>query len=681
MKFSENASREQYDLLKAEILHHNYRYHVLDAPEISDAEYDRLLQQLKAIEAQHTDWVTPDSPSQRVGAEPLAAFAPAVHVLPMLSLENAFSGDELNAFDKRIRERLKWGEAIEYACEPKYDGIAVSLLYRDGVLERGATRGDGSTGEDITHNVRTIPSVPLKLLGQDFPTVLEVRGEIYMSKAGFEALNDTARREGSKGFVNPRNAAAGSLRQLDPAITAKRPLTLCAYGVGLAESGSWPKTHFEVLQALRQWGFLVSQEVALAQGAQGCLTYYQRLGELRPRLGHDIDGVVYKVNRLDLQERLGFVARAPRWAIAHKFPAQEAFTRVRAVEFQVGRTGSITPVARLEPVFVGGVTVSNASLHNRDEIERLGLMLGDTVVVRRAGDVIPQVVSVVLDKRPLNPEPVVFPETCPACHSTLVVQADEAAVRCAGGLACPAQRKEAIKHFASRQAMDIEGLGDKLVDALLDQGMVHGLADLYRLRVDAVAGLERMGTKSASNLLRAIEGSKNTTLPRFLYALGIREVGRATAAALARHFGELEPLMTAGEVALQEVPDVGPVVARWVAEFFRQEVNRSAIAELLDCGVHWPAEKTHSEAGGAPLAGRVFVLSGTLETMTREEGKSRLEALGAKVSGSVSSKTDYLVAGPGAGSKLGKAETLGVSVLDEEAFLALLAEHGAAPSN
>lgn len=663
--------RERLEQLKQQISEHNHRYYVLDAPEVPDAEYDRLMLELQAIEALHPDWITPDSPSQRVGAAPLLAFEPVTHFRPMLSLDNVFNGDDFIAFDKRIRDRLGSDEEIEYACEPKYDGIAVSLVYVDGQLQRGATRGDGSVGENITQNVRTIRSIPLSLRGSDHPQTLEVRGEIYISKAGFEQLNQRAREEGGKGFVNPRNAAAGSLRQLDSSITRTRPLQMCAYGVGLVEGATLPPRHTEILEQLREWGFAISPEVRAVQGPQACLAAYEALAQKRLQLPFDIDGVVFKVNSLALQDRLGFVAKAPRWAIAHKFPAQEEMTVLKDVEFQVGRTGTITPVARLEPIFVGGVTVSNATLHNRDEIERLGVMIGDTVVIRRAGDVIPKVVSVVLSRRPRDAKEIVFPSTCPVCHAEVITADGEAAVRCTGGLICEAQRKEAIKHFAGRQAMDIDGLGDKLVELLVDEGLIQGIDDLYGLNQEDVAKLERMGAKSAQNLIEAIAKSKTTTLPKFLFALGIREVGQATAAALATHFQTLEAIMEASEADLLAVDDVGPVVAGYVQSFFAEPRNREVVEKLLAAGVHWPVMLGASNKDH-PLAGQTFVLTGNLESMSREEAKDRLMKFGVKVAGSVSKKTACVVAGAGAGSKLSKAQSLGIEILDEQQFLALL---------
>lgn len=660
--------------LRAELLRHSHRYYVLDDPEIPDAEYDRLMRELQELEALFPEWITRDSPSQRVGGAVLDEFREVTHLRPMLSLDNVFDAAEFAAFDKRVRDRLGVDGPIEYAGEPKYDGIAVSLIYRDGVLERAATRGDGSIGEDITLNVRTIKSVPLRLLDKSHPALLEVRGEIYMPKAGFEALNQKAREQGTKGFVNPRNAAAGSLRQLDPKLTAARPLMLCAYGLGMVEGGGLPDTHTAILHQLRDWGFTTSRDVNALMGVDACLDFYQMLLEKRAGLPYDIDGVVFKVNAVALQQTLGFIAKAPRWAVAFKFPAQEEMTQLKAVEFQVGRTGTITPVARLEPVFVGGVTVSNATLHNSDEIARLGVKIGDTVIIRRAGDVIPQVVSVVPSKRPVGAAEIVFPSVCPVCGSPVVRVEGEAAVRCSGGLVCAAQRKEAIKHYASRHAMNIEGLGDKLVDALVEKGLVHSLEDIYTLQLEELAALERMGKKSAQNLLDAIEDSKTTTLPKFLYALGIRDVGQATAATLAKHFGSLEQLRQADEAHLQQVPDVGPVVAGRVAGFFADQRNITVIEALRGCGVNW-ADIEVIPAEALPLSGKTYVLTGNLESMSRDQAKARLESLGAKVAGSVSSKTDCVVAGPGAGSKLSKAESLGIPVVDETGFLALLEQY------
>ncbi|MBU3069983.1 NAD-dependent DNA ligase LigA [Aestuariicella sp. G3-2] len=668
--------QSKFDELKNQLNYHNYRYYVLDDPTVPDIEYDRLFQQLKELESQHPELVTPDSPTQRVGEAPLSAFSQVAHEVPMLSLDNAFSDEDLESFNRRLQDRLKNPDDIEFACEPKLDGIAVSLLYVNGQLERGATRGDGTTGEDITQNVRTITSIPLRLMGEGYPEVLEVRGEIYMPKQGFERLNQKAREAGEKTFVNPRNAAAGSLRQLDARITASRPLQMCAYSVGRFDGGSLPERHTEVLEQLHQWGFLINPEMAVVHNISGCLEYYRRLGEKRDSLPYDIDGIVFKVNNLALQQTLGFVSRAPRWAIAYKFPAQEEMTQLLSVEFQVGRTGAVTPVARLNPVFVGGVTVSNATLHNRDEINRLGVMVGDTVVVRRAGDVIPQVVSIVKSQRPADASEIVFPETCPVCDSPVETVPGEAVARCTGGLICGAQRKEAIKHFASRKAMDIDGLGDKLVEQLVDEGLIHSVADLYRLEASQVAELERMGPKSAENLIAALEASKSTSFERFLYSLGIREVGEATARGLSRYFGNLDALIAANEESLQKVDDVGPVVAHFVAEFLRQEHNLEAIEALQKAGVHW--DDISVEERHEPLADQTYVVTGSFSLIKRDEAKKLLQQLGAKVAGSVSAKTHCVVVGGGAtnNSKYVKAQELGIQTMTEEELVALLQEHG-----
>ncbi len=665
----------EIEQLRQELHQHNYRYYALDDPQITDAEYDRLMQRLRQLEEQYPESVTPDSPTQRVGATPLSAFQTVVHEMPMLSLDNAFSDEDLIAFNQRVQDRLKTTGDIEYACELKLDGIAVSLLYRDGVLVRGATRGDGTNGEDITQNVRTIKSIPLRLAGSGYPAVLEVRGEIYMPKAGFNALNEKARAAEEKLFVNPRNAAAGSLRQLDSRITASRPLEMCAYSVGWVEGGELPATHSGVLAALKSWGFLTNRETDVAGNIQDAIEFYRRIGEKRDALAYDIDGIVFKVNSRQLQEELGFISRAPRWAIAYKFPAQEESTTLLDVEFQVGRTGAVTPVARLQPVFVGGVTVSNATLHNRDEINRLGIKIGDTVIIRRAGDVIPQIVQVVEAKRPADARDILFPEHCPVCNSPVETVADEAVARCSGGLVCAAQRKEAIKHFAARKAMNVEGLGDKLVEQLVDLGLVNTLADIYNLTREQLAALDRMGEKSADKILLALENTKKTTLAKFIFALGIREVGEATARNFANYFGSFETLAAADEESLQKVPDVGPVVAHFVAEFFDQESNRIAVEKLREAGIHWDNIDVASPQE-LPLDGLTYVLTGTLEALSRDDAKSHLLALGAKVAGSVSAKTDYVVAGPGAGSKLAKAEELGLKVMDEAGLLELLREHG-----
>jgi len=656
--------------LRAQIAQHDYRYYVLDDPLISDGEYDRLMQELRALEAAHPELVTSDSPTQRVAGAPSDAFGEVVHQVPMLSLDNAFSEEDLRAFDRRIHERLDRSGDLEYVAEPKLDGLAVSVIYREGLLERAATRGDGVTGEDVTANVRTIRAVPQRLRGQA-PPLFEARGEVFMTVAGFERMNQLARERGEKVFVNPRNAAAGSLRQLDPRITASRPLSAFFYGLGVNEGVPPPAQQSELLELLRAHGLPVSPETRTVYGVEGCLAYYRRIGERRSSLPYQIDGVVYKLNSRADQEQLGFVSRAPRWAIAHKFPPDEAFTLVRDIGFQVGRTGALTPVARLEPVFVGGVTVSNVTLHNIDEVQRKDVRVGDTVVVRRAGDVIPEVVSVVLDKRPAATVPVELPARCPVCHSQVLRVAGEAVARCTGGFTCRAQRQESLRHFASRRALDIEGLGDKLIEQLVERDVVRTPADLYALTTAQLAELERMGEKSAANLIAAIDRSRRTTLPRLLYALGIREVGEATALALARHFGTLERLMDADPAVIQQVPDVGPVVAAHVAAFFASEDHRRVIRALREQGVTWP-EMTVAPRATQALAGSTFVITGTLAGMTREQAEEALTARGAKVSGSVSKKTRFLVAGSEAGSKLAKARELGVPVLDEQRFLELL---------
>ncbi len=667
--------KQRVEALRKEIEHHNYLYYVLDQPEISDAEYDRLLRELQELEARYPELITPDSPTQRVGAEPLKAFGEVRHEVPMLSLNNAFSDEEAIEFDRRAREAL--GVAvIDYAVEPKLDGLAISLLYRDGRLVQGATRGDGYRGEDVTANVRTIKAIPLHLRGEGWPPVLEVRGEVIMTKAGFEKLNAEQRRKGEKIFANPRNAAAGSLRQLDPRVTASRPLTFFAYGLGKVEGGKLPDRHSRILQRLREWGVPVNREGKVVEGIDGCLAYHRAMQEKRESLPYEIDGVVYKVDRLDWQERLGFVARAPRWALAHKFPAHEEITKVIDIEVQVGRTGALTPVAKLEPVRIGGVTVTSASLFNQDEIDRLDVRIGDDVVVRRAGDVIPQIVSVVKSRRRGRLRKFHLPDKCPVCGSPTYRPPGEAVTYCTGGLYCPAQRKRALEHFASRRAMDIEGLGTKLIDQLVDKGLVKDPADLYQLTQEQLVALERMGPKSADNLLAQLEKSKATTLPRFLYALGIHDVGEVTAQTLAEHFGSLEALMAASEEDLMAVPDVGPAVAASIRQFFAQKHNREVIRRLREAGVHWP-DITPKKPEELPLAGKTFVLTGALASMTRDEAKESLRRLGAKVSGSVSRKTDYVVVGEDPGSKADKARELGVTMLDEEAFLTLLRQHGA----
>ncbi|WP_349617526.1 NAD-dependent DNA ligase LigA [Azotobacter salinestris] len=774
------TAAERIARLRSEIDEHNYRYYVLDAPSVPDAEYDRLFNELRALEAEHPELVTPESPTQRVGGAALAAFGQVRHELPMLSLGNAFAEADLLDFDRSVRKALDRGiEVVEYSCEPKLDGLAVSLLYEQGQLVRGATRGDGSTGEDITANVRTVRNIPLRLHGQGWPAVLEVRGEIYMPRAGFEALNARAIETGGKTFANPRNAAAGSLRQLDPKITASRPLEFCSYGVGRFEGHDLPETHAGVLEALRGWGLPTSRESRVAESVQGCLDYYRAIGERRQSLAYDIDGVVFKVNRLGWQRELGFRARTPHWAIAYKFPAQEELTELLGVEFQVGRTGAITPVARLKPVQVAGVTVSNATLHNMDEVARLGVMIGDTVIVRRAGDVIPQVMQVVGERRPADARPVEVPQHCPVCGSaverTQLVRrgkgkaslCEGAIYRCVGRLACQAQLKQAIVHFVSRRAMDIDGLGERIVEQLVDTGLVKSPADLYTLTFEQLVVLDGFAEVSSNNLLAAIAASRRPSLARFIYALGIPDVGEETAKRLARTLGALSRIEKALPEVLTWLPDVGLEVAHEIHSFFEDEHNRTVIEQLLargielqeegelhaefaacaslgelldklgiagiaatgakklaeaagsleavialsqdwltlsttrgltekarqalrgffadpgnveraraieaqlrEFGMHWESERRCAE--GLPLAGQTWVLTGTLESMSREQGKAKLESLGAKVAGSVSAKTTCVVAGPGAGSKLAKAGELGVKVLDEEAFLVLL---------
>ncbi|WP_019846177.1 NAD-dependent DNA ligase LigA [Dickeya zeae] len=665
----------QVEALRAQLRYHEYKYHVEDAPEIPDAEYDTLMNTLKALEQAHPELVTPDSPTQRVGAAPLDAFDTVAHDVPMLSLDNVFDEASFLAFCKRINDRLKNETELAFCCELKLDGLAVSLLYEQGVLVRAATRGDGSTGENITANIRTIGAIPLRLHGDNIPARLEVRGEVFMKHKGFEALNEDARRTGGKVFANPRNAAAGSLRQLDPRITATRPLTFLCYGVGLVEGGTLPDTHWRRLMQFRDWGLPVSDRIRLCTGSEAVLDFYRQVEQERETLGFDIDGVVIKVNELALQELLGFVARAPRWAVAFKFPAQEQLTWLRDVEFQVGRTGAITPVARLEPVAVAGVVVSNATLHNADEIERLGIQIGDRVAVRRAGDVIPQIVSVVLSERPSDARPIVFPDRCPVCSSELERVEGEAVTRCTGGLFCAAQRKEALKHFVSRRALDVEGMGDKIIDQLVEKEYVKTPADLFRLDIGILTRLDRMGPKSAQNLVSALDKAKSTTFARFLYALGIRDVGEATAANLASHFGTLEALQEADLESLQQVTDVGIVVATHVRHFLDEAHNQQVIQALIsdEVGIHWPDPvRVDVEASTSPFAGKTVVLTGSLSLLSRDEAKDRLTALGAKVSGSVSKKTDLVIAGEAAGSKLAKAQELGIAVIDEAEMMRLL---------
>lgn len=672
------------DWLREQIEHHNYLYYVLDTPSIPDAEYDAMFRELQQLEAEHPELLTPESPTQRVGGQPLTAFATVRHRMPMLSLNNGFDDDDVVAFDRRCAQGLgravpaggehdlfSAADAVEYACELKFDGLAMSLRYENGRLVQAATRGDGETGEDVTANVRTIKAIPLKLKGRA-PAVIEIRGEVFMYRRDFDRLNARQAEAGEKTFVNPRNAAAGSLRQLDPRITARRPLSFFAYGLGELDGEPRPPTHAALLDRFAELGMPVCAERDVVKGAQGLLDFYRSVGAKRDSLPYDIDGVVYKVNAADEQERLGFVSRAPRFALAHKFPAQEMTTVVEDIEVQVGRTGAITPVARLAPVFVGGVTVTNATLHNEDEVRRKDVHIGDTVIVRRAGDVIPEVVSVVLERRPAGARAFVMPRQCPVCGSHVERLPDEAVARCTGGLICAAQRKQALLHFAQRRAMDIEGLGDKVVDQLVEQGIVRTPADLYKLGVAKLAALDRMADKSAGNLVAAIDASRQTTLARFIFALGIRHVGEATAKDLARHFGKLDALMAADEAALLEVNDVGPVVARSIANFFAEGHNVEVIEQLRAAGVQWPETEPAARAP-APLAGKTFVLTGTLPTLSREEAKEMLEAAGAKVAGSVSKKTDYVVAGEAAGSKLAKALELGVPVLDEDGMREILA--------
>ncbi|MFP4271426.1 MAG: NAD-dependent DNA ligase LigA [Halothiobacillaceae bacterium] len=665
-----DPERARLKALQAQIRHHDFRYYVLDAPTIPDAEYDRLMRALQALEQQHPEWVDADSPTQRVGAPPARQFETVEHALPMLSLENALNEAEFCAFDQRARERLGREAPICYTAEPKFDGLAISLRYEEGWLVRAATRGDGLQGEDVTDNVRTIGAIPERLAADNPPQVLEARGEIIMTRSEFAALNARAARAGERTFVNPRNAAAGSLRQKDPRVTAARKLHFYAYGLGECQGADLPGSHHATLEWLADLGLPVTDLVRTCTGLEAALKFHKEILAQRDRLDFDIDGVVFKVDDLDDQKILGQVSRAPRWAIAWKFPAEEMTTRLVGVDFQVGRTGALTPVARLEPVFVGGVTVSNATLHNMDEVRRKDVHIGDTVIVRRAGDVIPEIVSVVPERRPEDTKTITLPEQCPECGSAVVRAEGEAVARCSGGLFCPAQRREALRHFASRKAMDIDGLGEKLIEQLLDHGLVEHVDDLYRLTPEQLAGLERMGEKSARNLVEALDRSRKTTLGRFLYALGIREVGERTADTLAVHFRSLDALMKADESALMQAPDVGPVVARHLRTFFEQPHNREVIDALLQAGIHWPDPAPRR--GAQPLAGKTYVLTGTLSGMTREEARAALMRLGAKVTGSVSGKTTALIAGADAGSKLAKAERLGVPILDEQALDALL---------
>ena len=658
--------------LRELIARYDYEYYALDAPSVPDSEYDKIYRELQALEHQYPSLVAPDSPTQRVSGTATNAFNSITHRQAMLSLNNAFEQSELEAFDKRIREALGVVQ-VEYAVEPKFDGLAITLTYEHGVFTQGATRGDGYTGEDVTHNLRTLRAIPMRLICENPPELLEVRGEVLMLKRDFDKLNQAQLAKGEKLFANPRNAAAGSLRQLDAKVTATRPLTFFAYGLGVAEGIPALTSHSAAMSYLASLHFPVSSVRDVVQGVQGLSEYYEKIGQQRPQLPFDIDGVVYKVNQFNQQSELGFVSRAPRWAVAHKFPAQEALTLVEDITVQVGRTGAITPVARLKPVFVGGVTVTNATLHNEDEIRRKDILVGDTVSVRRAGDVIPEVVSVVLANRPPNARRFEMPTVCPECGSHILKQEDEAVARCTGGLFCPAQRKQAITHYASRRAMDIEGLGEKLVDQLVEANLVHTLADIYSLDMPTLSNLERMAEKSAQNILDALNTSKNTTLARFIYALGMRNVGEATAKDLAKHFGNLKALMAASIEDLLEVNDVGPIVAESIRNFFTEDHNKSVIDALLNAGIHWVETEGRQQVTGK-LVGKTFVLTGTLPSLSRDDAKALIEAAAGKVAGSVSKKTDFVVAGADAGSKLEKAQLLGIAILDEAGLLAVLAE-------
>lgn len=675
-----NNAKAQVLALRQQLELYNQQYYVSDAPTVPDVEYDRVMRELIALEQAHPELLDADSPSQKVGGAPLSAFIPVEHAQPMLSLDNVFSLEELAGFEKRVLSRLNRSEAVVYCCEPKLDGLAVSLMYEQGRLVQAATRGDGRTGEGITENVRTIKSIPLTLSGSGWPARFEVRGEVFMPSRGFAVMNEAARERGEKVFANPRNAAAGSLRQLDSRITAKRPLAFYCYGVGLVEGEPLADSHFATLERLKSWGLPMSPEVKLMTGQAGCEQYHDDILNRREQLPYEIDGVVYKVDDLALQAELGFVARAPRWATAHKFPAQEELTTLLNVEFQVGRTGAITPVAKLEPVQVAGVIVSNATLHNADEIARLGVMIGDTVIIRRAGDVIPQVAAVVLDKRPEDAQSIVFPSLCPVCGAEIERIEGEVVARCSGGLFCAAQRKEAIKHFSSRKALDIDGLGTKIIEQLVDAQLVNTPADLFSLTQVQLLSLERMGEKSATKLLTSLDSARATRLPRFLYALGIREVGETTANNLAQHYLTLDAVMSAEVDSLLRVSDVGEIVAKHVYYFFRQADNQAVVQALVTpkeqggCGLHWP-EIVALAVEEQPLAGQTFVLTGTLSQLSRNDAKAALQALGAKVAGSVSAKTSCVVAGEAAGSKLVKAQELDIKILDEDQLVALLAAH------
>ena len=661
----------EIERLRGEINHHNYAYHSLDAPEISDFEFDALFRALKALESDHPELITKDSPTQRVGSTPLTTHAQVTHELPMLSLDNAFSEQDIVDFEKRIAARLNISESIEFACEPKIDGVAVSLMYEDGRLLRGATRGDGTTGEDITQNVRTIESIPLRLLGDDYPSRLEVRGEIYFPRSAFEKMNALAEARGERAFANPRNAAAGSLRQLDARLTAERKLSMFCYSVGLVEGSQLSERHSEIIQRLKNWGLRTNPLIEVRTGAKGCSNFFADICNQRDALDYDIDGVVFKVDRMQLQAELGVLTRTPRWAMAHKFPPEEGTSILSDVEFQIGRTGAITPVARIEPVKVGGVTISNVTLHNMDEVERLNLMVGDSVVIHRAGDVIPKVVSVVVNRRPPDARRIVLPSECPACGSDIV--REEVIAKCINGRDCPGQRKEAIRHFASRLGMDIEGLGEKLVDQLVEVTLIETPADLFELTKEQLVELERMGSKSADNLLVALENSKETTLPRFIYSLGIEEVGESTAKSLADYFRDLAPLRNSSIDDFQSISDIGPIVAENIFRFIHDEDNKQLIERLIACGVHWKTEIEREL--DQVLEGQTCVLTGSLSSLTRNEAKVSLQSLGAKVVGSVSVKTTFVVAGDAAGSKLAKAQALGVKIVNEDELLKLLLKH------
>jgi len=674
---SNNVSTHINELVRL-LNDYSYAYHVKDSPLVPDVEYDRCYQELAKLENEHPTLVLPESPTQRVGEKPESGFETITHTVPMLSLDNAFDDQQLADFEKRLTKLIGTEVPITFCCEPKLDGLAISLRYENGLLVQGLTRGDGISGEDITANIKTIGSIPMRLRTSAMPPVLEVRGEIYMTKLGFELLNQKALKDGSKAFVNPRNAAAGSLRQLDPTITATRPLVLCVYSIGYSEGWRQPDSHYDSLMQMAEWGFKTNPLMEKVESIEACIDYYRRLNEQRSALPYDIDGIVYKVDSLLLQQELGFIARAPRWSIARKFPAEEEITQVLGIDFQVGRTGAITPVARLDPVFVGGVTVANATLHNKDEIDRLDIQIGDFVVIHRAGDVIPKVVKVLLEKRPTSTTPVLFPEVCPVCHSELEQVTGEAIIRCTGGLVCDAQRKQALKHFVSRKAMDIDGLGDKVIEQLVDLEMINNPVDLYRLveKKDQLLALERMGKKSVENLLDSIETSKTTEFHRFIYALGIREVGEATARALTNYFKTLDNIVDANTDELLEVGDVGPIVAQHMRRFFCQKINMDIVSGLLDAGIVWKEIKGSLEPHQQPLVGLSYVVTGSLTHFSRDQVKEKLIQLGAKVSGSVSAKTHCLIAGEKAGSKLTKAQELGIEIIGEEGMLALLKEHG-----